>query len=66
VQLKEAMCSAALREAAMQARRARTHVQAFAALPITCPLCPERSQMPLTGCAASWKLQGLATALKYV
>lgn len=57
VQLEIAMCSAALREAAMQARRARMHLQDFAALPITCPICPERPEMPLTGSVASWKLQ---------
>ncbi|CAL5221890.1 g4155 [Coccomyxa viridis] len=48
----------------MQARRARRHLQDFAALPTTCPNCPDHPEMPLAASFFSWKLQKLSTALR--
>lgn len=64
MQLDRSICSTALREGVMQARRARRHLQDFAALPTTCPNCPDHPEMPLAASFFSWKLQKLSTALR--
>ena len=48
----------------MRARRTRAHVQDFAALPTTCPSCPERPELLLAGSTPSWQLAELTTALR--
>ena len=60
MQLEQAICLAALRETAQQARRSRTHLQDFIALQVTCPACPDHPEMPLTGSIPSWKVAELS------
>lgn len=64
VQMDARICMAALREAAIQARRSRDNVQDFGAVLLLCPLCLDQSEMPLVGAIASLKLCEVQAALR--
>lgn len=64
VQMDARICMAALREAAIQARRSRDNVQDFGTVLLLCPLCPDQSEMLLFGAIASLKLCEVRAALR--
>ncbi|CAL8468198.1 g7737 [Coccomyxa elongata] len=58
------ICAAALREAAIQARRSSDNLQDFALVPLLCPMCPDAPEMPLLAATASLTLAELQAALR--
>lgn len=55
---------AALREAAILARRSRDNLQDFGAVPLQCPLCPDRPDMPMVVAVANLKVAEVHAALR--
>ncbi len=64
VQMDGRICMAALREAAILARRSRDNLQDFGAVPLQCPLCPDRPDMPMVVAVANLKVAEVHAALR--